>query len=482
MYQHSNSSERGLLNIPQHRYRPISRKMLSDEFYYYYFFGFRNLSYNPLKYFAGSVNAVLPSLTVLDLTGVKTWVPDKLLSKLPLLKNTIGFSLGSRCSNCSLFVPDTMKNISFTYTFKSGYCDVIQFNLSGVLEKLANIDSDFRFHFTCDSPLKCFQAHLDYSKISKLYNVCWNNSLTMMKFMGVLGLIGLFINLVVVLNILCCKELRSNNSMLFVCNMGASDFLLSVFSLCLLVHLSSHSYDHLYRSQRTTNWKIGFLWVMGQCGSVITSFYLTLERYFAVVYAMNPNIRIHGRLAYLMILICWFVAIFFTAYAMYFQFYSQSIFCIPIRVRYSIVNSHIFIFSLVIGMCGIFLYLTSLLLYVHIYICVQRSANNAGVKRESKIARRIALLVLSNIFFYCFPLAITGSVAVAIPGSMPITSQVGLLLSVTINSFVNPWLYAFRNDRFTKVLRDRIKPYFICISKVASDNAVTVQTSTNGQQ
>lgn len=427
-------------------------------------FCFRNVSYNPLRYFIGEVKAVFPSLDLVDLTGVKSWTPDNQLAKIFSLKKIFGFSFGKSCSNCMLFLPEIFEDIPFRYEYKSGNCHLMHYDLSGVLTKLIKLDSDFRFQLHCHFPRKCFEAHLDAEiDNSEVHNLCWENSLVMLKVVGTIGIAGLIINLLVALNIICSKKLRENISMLFVCNMSVSDFLLSLFSLCLLVYSSSHSYDQLHRITRATNWKIGFLWVLGLCGSVITSFYLTLERYLVIVYTMNPNIRICRRLAYFMILVCWLIAIFVTGYALYYKFYSQSTFCIPIRVNYSNSNSHIFKYSIFTGSSGLVFSILSFILYIHIYIFAKRSANNLGVKRESNVAKQIAFLVFSNIFFYCFPLIINGVIAVALSDPFKTINHVSLLLSITMNSFVNPFLHAFRNGRFQKVLKSRIQQFGVAL-------------------
>jgi hypothetical protein len=169
-------------------------------------------------------------------------------------------------------------------------------------------------------------------------------------------------------------------------------------------------------------------------------------------------------MAMIMVLICWLVAVFLTGYALYYNFYKFTFVCIP--VRFDIFHFHVFIFTVAIVGSALTLFLITFIFYVHIYITVKRTAQNAGVKRESKLAKRIALLVFSNVFFFCFPIVLAGIVwGFAYFRIFPDLSDVAFemiakvipAVCLSLNSFLNPFLHAFRNDRFTQALKERLQ-------------------------
>ena len=77
--------------------------------------------------------------------------------------------------------------------------------------------------------------------------------------------------------------------------------------------------------------------------------------------------------------------------------------CIPIAFR---AEPHLTIYSFTISVGTLkqyFVILSLLCSTFMFYITVKRSAQNAGIKRESKLAKNIALLVSTNVFFFVLP-------------------------------------------------------------------------------
>ena len=282
-----------------------------------------------------------------------------------------------------------------------------------------------------------------------------------------LGYLGALVNILVISNILASKTLRKNISMLFVCNMALSDFLLSVFTIVITVFLNSVSFSFVNDKANLFCWKIGFLWMLGQGGAVITSFLITLERYLVIVYSLNPDIRITRKMAAMLILVCWTVALIMTSYAWYYDFYKQTFLCIPRRFQFDPKHLHVSVFALVVGAFAIILYLLSFAFYIRIFITVRKAAQNSGVKRESKLAKRIALLVFSNIFFVLPVLLLAAVLLFGLDVKMvqfrtgrvvfELIAKVLSIFCLSLNSFLNPYLHAFRNDRFTQDLKERFR-------------------------
>ena len=112
--------------------------------------------------------------------------------------------------------------------------------------------------------------------------------------------------------------------------------------------------------------------------------------------------------------------------------------------------------SVVISAIG---YLPTIPLYIHIFLVVRKSGSQFGIKREAILARRIFLLVGSNLLFLAVPMCLS-HVAIA-TGQMGGFSEKSKFIVVTstkvicmsINALLNPILYGCRNEKFGKALK-----------------------------
>ena len=109
--------------------------------------------------------------------------------------------------------------------------------------------------------------------------------------------------------------------------------------------------------------------------------------------------------------------------------------------------------------------LISLLLYLPIFLVARKSGANVGIKRETTIARKIALLVFTNLLFFAIPmilgifaLSIWDVHGIAIEENWEesafesyrwyLASQQTLpMLCVAINALLNPFFLAIRHPK-----------------------------------
>ncbi|XP_031572554.1 G-protein coupled receptor GRL101-like, partial [Actinia tenebrosa] len=422
------------------------------------------LSHNPLRSIKGNLSGLLSSLSVLYVTGVEYWVLDKPLLELPKLKHVTNVILPSYksegyCGYCSF----NRSNLTWTplapFVDKSG-CYLRRHSVN-MLSSVAQLLNGSYFHIQCNNRniFKCKHNKINFYTYY-IENSCWKEMLIVIKCQSAVGCFVALLNLLVFWNIMTSKYLRKNVSMLFVGNMALSDLLIGVYVLRIGVYLSGTTYSYFDYESRHDCQLIGFLWMLGQAGSVITSFLLTLERYLVIVYSLNPNIRITRRMAMILIFVCWLLSAFFTCWCFYYELYQYSYLCIPIRLSID-KKEKIFVFTLTIGSIGIFLCLISFIFYIHIFVTVRRAAQRAGVKRESKLAKRVAILVGSNIIFYIAPVLFSGITFLSSSSSknmsalQQIATEIVSLFCLCVNSFLNPVIHAFRTDLFKTVLKER---------------------------
>ncbi|XP_031553147.1 probable glycoprotein hormone G-protein coupled receptor [Actinia tenebrosa] len=424
-----------------------------------------NISMNPIHTSTGNITGLFPSLSLLDATGIVDWKPEKHLFQLRMLQQILHLTWSRDCQNCIFYRANDTYSTEYSF-INLDTCYVFYYNatnLSPIVRFLSNTSFKVR---ECLNTDKCQLSRYRWTRV-KTENHCWEETVLGMNLQSCLGYLGALVNLVVISNILASKILRKNISMLFVCNMAVSDFILSIFTIIITVFLNSVSFAFVDGNAEFFCWKVGFLWMLGQGGAVITSFSLTLERYLVIVYSLNPDIRITRKMAAILIVVCWIVALLITAYALYFNFYKYTFVCIPLRFQFDPRHFHVSMFAFVVGAIAIILYLISFAFYIHIFITVRKAAQNAGVKRESKLAKRIALLVFSNVFFFVLPaLILAAAMVFGLHLKMvqntdkvvfELIAKVLPVFSLSLNSFLNPFLHAFRNDRFTQALKERFR-------------------------
>lgn len=137
--------------------------------------------------------------------------------------------------------------------------------------------------------------------------------------------------------------------------------------------------------------------------------------------------------------------------------YSIGTFCVPVYPVKSI--PHQFWYSIVVTVCACVMYLATLPLYVRLYLYVKRSSSRIGSTTDVALAKRIFVLVISNMFFFLVPIAI--SLAWSILSRKQAMSRVAAevltssfcAICLTVNSCLNPILYALRNKTFIKELK-----------------------------
>jgi len=109
---------------------------------------------------------------------------------------------------------------------------------------------------------------------------------------------------------------------------------------------------------------------------------------------------------------------------------------------------------------GIFigiLYFVCICLYCHIYINVKRTTERTEqFQRDSRVARRIALTMFTNVLFCILPLVVVVVVIFStfLSGKdKAIFMRTCTVTCLCMNALLNPFLFSFRNEIFCAAFR-----------------------------
>ena len=435
---------------------------------------------NPLQLWVGSIDQDLTSLQEIDVTGNSKWIPDKNILQLKTLREIKGVSLSKHCSDCSLVrnfstrdsagdtrcneskaivkstctVCDPVKCICVTHTFSNTTVTLSQYGFALSRCKNGNKCRDSLSEKIITNP--CIRRHAVPFAILQCP----------------LGIAGMVLNLIAVINIFTTQSLRDNVSLLLSGNMSFCDLLISAYSVSLAMVHSTISFESFFRNIRSICLPFGFLWCIGLTVSTFMSTLLTIERYLAVVLVMNPSIRLRKGCALICLLGVWLFCLGMALFALLEEYSTNNSFCIPGSSLSS--NPKHMRFMIAGASAGVALFLVTVILYIHIYIVVHRSSKTVRQNTETKVSLRIAILVFSNMAFFFLPIFVTLILTfsgtypkgIQVDGSGPVWKMALAMyfpaFCFNLNSFLNPLWYTFRNEKFRTVLKCRLKVFSKC--------------------
>ncbi|KAK3730649.1 hypothetical protein QZH41_000124 [Actinostola sp. cb2023] len=448
-----------------------------------------NLSRNHLKsWHTIGLQDELPSLEYLDLSDNDGWTPDDmLLGSIGSLKEIKGVSWNKYCSDCTLkkvFNKTVLHEIEQKEKFEwvQGYaCRAKITKYSNKVQLFAK----FNFVAECFTEgSKCYNNDV----IVKSKAPCRDVNIRVLALQYLFGPIAIILNLVVVLTTAFSERLRRNIAMVLVSNLAFGDFLNGIYSVIIAIVHHVYDYEETRAFADTKCNYIGPMWMIGQAIAVSCSLVLTYERYRSVVNSVKVKSRMKMKTARVAIMLCWawsFLVAFlpFVGVGMY----SIGTFCIPIYPVKSI--PHQYWYSIVVTLSACLMYL-ALPLYVRLYLYVKKSSNRIGSTTDVTLAKRIFVLVISNMFFFLLPIAI--SLAWSILSRKQVMSRVlaevltssFCAICLTVNSCLNPILYALRNKTFIKELKKMLyKRLRLCCGGTCGgpDNGYSIdKTSRSG--
>ena len=457
------------------------------------FFVHSFLSFNDLREWETDPGSELQWLNYLDVTGNEHWRPSEQLLKLKRLEKVQGVTWTEYCKNCALVKIETQgaEANSTPWCYEElhslkgwHWYDDIEYGKSLEFIKLG-----FWPTCLCDTPCYDNQIDLPYMKalvyitekiVYTLYATCF---------------VGLLVNIAIVLVILCNPSLRRDLAVFLVLNISLCD----VFALSACLTYSISQTDQIYidyfenigpedtekdvedglevlesNIMRLRN-IFGPILMFAVACEVFGSFILTVEKFLKIVYSMRPGFRItkRGAQVYLFFSMS-FCAVFavLPAFEVGGMSYNVYIDVMPLPSDFSFDEDDEQVVEIRIAaalqIALLTIQLTSMLLHLPIFLVAKKSGANVGIKRETTIAKKIALLVLTNLFFFAVPiiLGIFAPMMWNVHGNniqdkwqeyalesyhWYFASQETLpILCVTINAILNPFILAVRHPKINQ--------------------------------
>ena len=424
-----------------------------------------------LKIWEGNLSHELPSLEAISVVASDMFVLPEHVLQATNLQNIYGVTWGNACTNCTLLKNETHTNVTH---FRRGTYDIYpQSRCRGSRYVVSDVSRTFASRGFLPMCVlhneECFASEVTVIPMHQ----CWASANDVLYVEYFLAPLILVFNSVVFSAILTTKTLRKLPSMLLVSNLAMSDFVIGVYTLAITSSRHAMSYQSFYRLMDHLCPALGFLWCFGQFTAALSSFFLTAERYIAIIFSMRPSVSFTSKSCLYSVLVSWIIAVLMASLPFFrIGTYTTTTFCLPIQPAKGI--PHSFAYSASLVAIGFLMYTITLPMYLHIFLHVRKSGNQMGVKRDGKLAKKISILVVSNLMFFLLPVFI-GLLWLFTKtfNSVALTTREILVGSFTtvcfsINSFLNPLLYAFRDRRFQFVIKQRYH-------RVVHPNTIQVQ-------
>ncbi|KAM5274397.1 thyrotropin receptor [Ctenodactylus gundi] len=273
-------------------------------------------------------------------------------------------------------------------------------------------------------------------------------------FVSLLALLGN----VFVLLILLTSHYKMTVPRFLMCNLAFADFCMGIYLLLIAsVDLYTHSeyYNHAIDWQTGPGCSTaGFFTVFASELSVYTLTVITLERWYAITFAMRLDRKIRLRHAYTIMAGGWLCSFLLALLPLVgISSYAKVSICLPMDTETPLALAYIVLVLLL----NIVAFIIVCSCYVKIYITVRNPQYNPGDK-DTKIAKRMAVLIFTD--FMCMaPISFYALSALMNKPLITVTnSKILLVLFYPLNSCANPFLYAI----FTKAFQ---RDVFILLSK-----------------
>ncbi|XP_070181140.1 follicle-stimulating hormone receptor-like [Littorina saxatilis] len=250
-----------------------------------------------------------------------------------------------------------------------------------------------------------------------------------------------------------------------MCNLSFADLLMGLYLLLLAsidVHSLGEYFTHAVSWQNDGGCQVaGFLTVFSSELSVFVLMVITLERWYAISYAIHLTKRLRIRQAWCLMLTGWIYASTMALLPLVgVSGYGAVSMCLPMEAKD--VWDKVYIVSLLLlnGLA----FLVICCCYISMFLKV-RSSDTMARSNDATIAKRMSILVLTN--FVCWaPIAFFGLTAsFGFPMIDISNSKILLVFFYPLNSCANPFLYVILTKQFRKDVFILLGRYGICTER-----------------
>lgn len=404
------------------------------------------------------------------MSGNKRWIPHNDFFSLKNLKYIRDITWSPHCAECTL-----IKNIHFlgnsTINNESiGSChvtlDTFFLHHNEVIYHRAYnfVKLGFSPQCLCTS-IECRVNEIQYPYFKQLYST--PQKLFYVQY--VLGFLVLVINLIIVFVVVCSKTLHRNASFVLICSMSLSDVLVGIYTLGIAhfnpFKATTVTPDELMRNDNAACPYLGFVFTTGQTTTVFTSLFLTIERYLAIIRCIRPRQKLELHHSVGISLVIWLVGILYAFLPIFgvkeLQYHKWFQCTMPFHKSSKIDDTSMATLVIVTGF--VMIYVASVALYLYIYFVFCKSTAHLAIRREARLAKRLSLVVGTNFFFFVVPTVLflvyvyrfmdvlTDMAATfsSLQGFIILGSWVPVTI-LGINSLINPFIYAFRHQKFRR--------------------------------
>eukprot|EP00063_Salmo_salar_P086699 XP_014061534.1 PREDICTED: thyrotropin receptor [Salmo salar] len=274
-------------------------------------------------------------------------------------------------------------------------------------------------------------------------------------FVSLLAVVG---NMVVLL-VLLTSHYKLSVSRFLMCHLAFADLCMGIYLLLIAsvdLHTQAEYYNHAIDWQTGPGCGLaGFFTVFASELSVYTLTVITLERWYAITFAMRLDRKLRLPHATAVMLAGWLFCLLLAMLPLVgVSSYQKVSICLPMDTQSTM--AQVYIVSVLI--LNILAFLVICTCYMKIYYAVHNPYYCSGSK-DTNIAKRMAILIFTD--FLCMaPISFYAMSAVVDRPLITVSnSKILLVLFYPLNSCANPFLYAI----FTKAFRGDV---FILLSKV----------------
>ncbi|XP_063877779.1 LOW QUALITY PROTEIN: follicle-stimulating hormone receptor-like [Scylla paramamosain] len=261
-----------------------------------------------------------------------------------------------------------------------------------------------------------------------------------------------------VMIVLMSTRFKMTVSKFLMCNLAVADLCMGLY-LLLIAAMDLHTIGSYFNSaiywQNGPGCKVaGFLTVFASELSILTLTVITLERWYAITYAIHLNKRLRLSVAARVMVLAWLYALTMAALPLIgVSGYSKTSICLPMETSDTADQEYLLVLLVTNGLAFVLICVC----YAKMY-CSIAGNNLAANTSDTTVAKRMALLVFTD--FACWaPIAFFGLTAVCGYPLISVTHAKFLLVFFyPLNSCANPYLYAiltkqYRRDLFLMLAR-----------------------------